>query len=348
MEQAKNIRQSNFELLRIVAMIFIVTHHLITKGADTCGYMTTYNYNKDGCLGLFVNGFIVGGVNLFVLISGYFGIKNLIKPLLKMFVDLTVYGIIAYLIGVTFLGINFSIKGLIHGIDIHNWFVIHFALLVLSAPILEAALKGKDEKTVGKWVILLLIVNVIFGFLLGYVNDNGYNYLNFILLYIIARYIRLIKEKQTILYVHIRKFGIIYWIMSAMLLAIGFLALYKLGKMPSSIRYFAYNNPLVLFSTFCIFVVFSSLKFQSKYVNIIATGMFGVFLMHTPPEIIPLRNKISSSIFLQYGYLGIFVEVSILFAILTIIAIPTERQNRLISKTLHNSFKKFCLNMANR
>lgn len=54
-------RQSNFELLRIVAMLFIVTHHLFIKGADTCGYLTPYSYDKDGWLGLFVNSLAIGG-----------------------------------------------------------------------------------------------------------------------------------------------------------------------------------------------------------------------------------------------------------------------------------------------
>lgn len=54
-------RQSNFELLRIIAMLFIVTHHLIIKGAGTCGYMTPYDYNRDGWFGLLVNGLVVGG-----------------------------------------------------------------------------------------------------------------------------------------------------------------------------------------------------------------------------------------------------------------------------------------------
>lgn len=57
-------RQSNFELLRIVAMLFIVAHHLIIKGADTCGYITPYDYHSDGWLGLFINGLVVGGGRL--------------------------------------------------------------------------------------------------------------------------------------------------------------------------------------------------------------------------------------------------------------------------------------------
>ncbi|MCH3980523.1 MAG: hypothetical protein LKE41_01130 [Prevotella sp.] len=154
-------------------MLFIVTHHLIIKDADTCGYMTSYDYPTDGWLGLFINGLVVG-VNLFILISRYFGIKHIVKPLFKLGIDLVVYGLIAYLIGVLFLGISFSISGLIHGIDIHNWFVIHFALLVLSAPILEAALQGKSSDCLFRWIVLPLIINVFFGYLLGNINVNGH------------------------------------------------------------------------------------------------------------------------------------------------------------------------------
>lgn len=203
-------RQSNFELLRIVAMFFIVTHHLIIKGASTCGYMQSYNFERDGCVGLFINGLVVGGVNLFILISGYFGIKQLVKPILKLVIDLVVYGIIAYLIGVAFLNIDFNLNGLVHSIDIRNWFVVQFVLLIFMSPMLEATLNGQSRVTLGKWVGLLLIVNVCFGYFLGYVNSNGYNYLNFIQLYVIARYIRLMKEEKTSLYVHITKYAFFY------------------------------------------------------------------------------------------------------------------------------------------
>ena len=47
-------RQSNFELLRIVAMLFIVCHHLVIKGADTCGYVTPYTYEEFGLMGCYI------------------------------------------------------------------------------------------------------------------------------------------------------------------------------------------------------------------------------------------------------------------------------------------------------
>ena len=57
----KKERQSNFELLRIIAILGIIIHHLIIKGADTCGYVHTYDLQKDGVMGLFINSLVVWG-----------------------------------------------------------------------------------------------------------------------------------------------------------------------------------------------------------------------------------------------------------------------------------------------
>lgn len=61
MKANDNVRLSNFELLRIVAMFGIVLHHLVIKGASTCGYVTPYNYENDGLIGLILNSLVIGG-----------------------------------------------------------------------------------------------------------------------------------------------------------------------------------------------------------------------------------------------------------------------------------------------
>lgn len=65
MKANNSVRLSNFELLRIVAMFGIVLHHLVIKGASTCGYVTPYNYEKDGFIGLILNSLVIGGGELF-------------------------------------------------------------------------------------------------------------------------------------------------------------------------------------------------------------------------------------------------------------------------------------------
>lgn len=68
--------------------------------------------------------------------------------------------------------------------------------------------------------------------------------------------------------------------------------------------------------------------------------MFGVFLMHTPPEIIPIRNALSSQVFQDYGYIGIFTEVICLFIILSLIAVPIEQVNKRILQAIYGLIKK--------
>lgn len=42
-----NLRKSNFELLRLVAMFFIICHHLVIRSAQTCGYTHPFDINED-------------------------------------------------------------------------------------------------------------------------------------------------------------------------------------------------------------------------------------------------------------------------------------------------------------
>jgi len=61
MGKQRQQRDSQFELLRILAMLFIVTHHLVIKGADTVGYVTPYDVNTHGIAGVIINSMVVGG-----------------------------------------------------------------------------------------------------------------------------------------------------------------------------------------------------------------------------------------------------------------------------------------------
>ena len=47
-----NLRKSNFELLRLVAMF---CHHLVIRSAQTCGYTHPFNINEDVLGGYWVD-----------------------------------------------------------------------------------------------------------------------------------------------------------------------------------------------------------------------------------------------------------------------------------------------------
>lgn len=334
------VRKSNYELLRIIAMFLIIVHHLtVFKAFDSCGYMTQYSFEKDGCVGLIINGMVVGGVNIFVLISGYFGIKNVLKALLKIWIDLVVYSLISYFICVCVFDVGLSVKSILRSIHYDNWFILNFTVLILVSPILEKCLNYVDRNLLGQWVLILFIVNALFGWFWGVVNVNGYNYVNFIFLYFIARFIRLSEESNTKIYRNIQQFGIVYWLISAFLVALGIVVLDSLGKHPDSMTYFGYNNPLIIISAISLFVVIGSLKIQSAFINIIATGMFGVFLLHTTGEARPIWMHYATKVYVSYGYFGILSLAFTMLLIMTVISVPIERINNHINNVIYNYFK---------
>ena len=72
-----NERKSILELLRIIAILMVITVHFLLymrngEGKEISTYLNTYNYNIMCCL----ESFLVIGVNLFILLTGYFMIDK--------------------------------------------------------------------------------------------------------------------------------------------------------------------------------------------------------------------------------------------------------------------------------
>ena len=287
-------RLSNFELCRIIAMFLIVLHHFLIKGAATCGYTKPYFLQEDGLFGLCLNGFTIVGVNVFILISGWFGIKGsrkAVHQILRLVLDCIIYGSLSYVFCLLAFDCSFNFRELIKNqLFIYNWFVVSFIMLVIIAPMLEKIISNSTDKEMLQYLGLLTVINILFGYLLGNLNANGYNVLNFIYLYFVARILR--RYSTTILYKKIFHFGLLIWIIISIVLAVGFVfySKYVPYSTAHTIKYFAYNNPLILLSSVTFFGWFSLLRLQRNWINIFAQGTFGTFLLHTTITIQHYRN----------------------------------------------------------
>ena len=141
MERA--IRQSNFELLRIVAMLLIVAHHfLIATGR--------LDY-RSGTLrgGELVNSFCVVGVNCFILISGYFGIKFKWSKVAWLFYAIAFVAAVDFCLGMTGAAVfdsDYAINTIIPFTKRHNWFVPTYLALMCLSPLLNKALNAAGKR----------------------------------------------------------------------------------------------------------------------------------------------------------------------------------------------------------
>lgn len=178
-------RQSNFELLRLLAQFFIVFYHILL----TFVYPNTnLLFYKTLWLPLHV------GVILFVLISGYFTIKPTTKGFIKLFAIFTIYSIpeIIYNIkncqGVVLYELLYLSKT-------HFWFVKTYLFLYLLSPVINGYLKKANNHQLIYIIFALFFVSQYMAMTHGDNNmSDGKNVVNFMFIYSVGYFL---KEKET-------------------------------------------------------------------------------------------------------------------------------------------------------
>lgn len=285
-----NVRESNIELLRIVAMFFIVLHHLIVHGIKNVGYLAypleEICVEKQVPL-ILLNAFTIVAVNCYVLISGYWGIYPTKKKFCSLFVICAFYSVGHYLL-YALLNASFSVKMFIYAIlpFSHNqglWFVTCYIGLFFISPLLNAAVNYLNEKEM-EWVNVLGGLGII-TFYFGYLwrtelNHNGYNIINFIFLYMIGRYLKLKNAKKQKKYKS--AYLLLVYIVCTLITAL--LGIFFLCYKGTSVFLFywawRYNSPLVIIGAVALFMFFNSFTIRKRWINYIAASTFPVYLIH--------------------------------------------------------------------
>lgn len=281
MKKTKTIRDSRFELLRIFAMILIIMHHFACHG----GWVI-----QDGTSAInqaILDFFVIGGkigVNVFVLISGYFLVTSKFKwqKILKLIVQLSFYTIIIYLILVSCGQITFTlpafIKTIFPIIFFENWFMTYYAILFCLSPFLNILIKKMDSKQYLLLIIFLIVLQTILPYILG--NEHLAKAFCFITLYLIAGYIKLYPNK----FFDSFKLNISIFIVTFLGIAI----LYIFAN------YNAWNmtHLLCILCSISMFLTFKNMKeFRSNTLNLVSSTTLGIYLIHD--------NKYFSSILWQ-------------------------------------------------
>lgn len=304
-----NERQSNFEVLRIFAMLFIVLTHLCQHGLwfpegtvlSKNVYISNCFYTWTGQLGNW----------LFILTSGYFvsmskfSWKKVFKIWFQIFLISSLIGIILYATKIPLIVFSnpdynslgyfqaakpATIKDLIrsllptfHG---NNWFASAYLLFYLFTPFLNESLKVLDEQKHRNLIILMTLIGTVVYMIYGQGFFHEGNLFYFILGFYIASYIRLYDPK----FLRNQKVNIIGTILLASCFVLWIaLVLYFRNKISFIDNHyeqvfmypFALNRfPILLCSVF-LFSFFKNLKIKNnKLINTIASTTFGVYLIH--------------------------------------------------------------------
>lgn len=276
------IRQSNYELLRIVCMLFIICGHLIIAHRSVEEpWSGIYIINH------IVRGFICVGVNVFVLISGYWGIKLNTPKLWKFNWMVTFYCVLFLVVGICLgihqIPIRKDLLLLFPVVTRQYWFITTYFILCFIAPYLNMLVEKLNQSEHRKLVLILFAfvclqpsLSKVLLFDPAILGD-GYGLANFIMLYMVGRYLRLyvnIKESHRYLY-------LAGFLISSSMIGLGNLTFsYRLGDFHSFI---GYDFVLCQLSALCLFLFFSTLQFSSVTVNRLATSCLAVYVIHESP-----------------------------------------------------------------
>lgn len=268
----KKERDSGLELLRIIGLLLIFWMH---------GASSYRNNELSAWLCIVIETIGNVGVPVFVLISGYFGIRLKPKKMIQLDLMLIFYCWIGLALrflwgeaqgygGEQILSYVFPVIGR------NSWyFTCYFALAFLS-PFLNEFVERLSKENFRKLLIAMLIIfsGITTVCFFDITQDGGKGIVNMTLLYLIGRYIRLHEDKRTC---SRSKLVGAYLVISLACIALNGALYVATGTVQN--RFARDNTLFTIAASVCIFLLFKEIHFSNKWVNAIAAHVPAVFTM---------------------------------------------------------------------
>lgn len=144
-------RLSNFELLRIVSILLILTMHSLSQ--VQVSELSTFNVFLSHVVSSIGN----IGVSCFVLISGYFGIKFKLQRFVQLAFLTTLYTVVVYLFQKGFVFNGGIVKAFLVVPLYENWFVSCYLLLTLFSPYLNDFVQKLSKIQYAKLLAVMIV-----------------------------------------------------------------------------------------------------------------------------------------------------------------------------------------------
>lgn len=268
------MRDSNAELLRIVCMLMIVCHHYTSHSFFTNVLSNSYQTSLQ-CIILFLHCFVLVGVNCFILISGYYGVKLRVHSFTNLIICCVIY--IALGIVVRLACQNLSPEGevatLLEQVFFVKktgwWFITCYLALLVVSPILNIARNFFSKSQYQMVLILMTGGTLVFGWLLSIYgfDKNGYSTAQLVYFYMVGGYLKK--------YVDIDRWRwrwLALYVVSSLLWGVCSLVFHEWKGI-------CYNNPFVLLASLGLFGFVMSFHFQNRVVNWIASSCLAVYIV---------------------------------------------------------------------
>lgn len=292
----KRERQSNIELLRIIAACGVVFLHY-------CGYAhgayggdhVEINSMNETVMHILI-AIVIGASNLFVIISGYFMSqtnKRTVGRAITLIFQVQLYQVVQYLLLIVVERRQVSGGVICARLVPDNWFVILYITLYLISPLINTAFNSinKQSKIIAVALILFLfsfwptVVDILrevsgrecFGLstIAAGESNRGYEITQFCLCYILG----MVTHDFDIKNIRIRKKEIGQrGLIAILIIEVAALSIWEFISTSTAREYF---NPLVIGEAFTVFLIFLRMDMiSSKKINQFAKAAFSIYLAH--------------------------------------------------------------------
>lgn len=302
-------RQSNFELLRLVAIAFVMIVHANFGSLGAVNRAEIVGDPAWATLRTFVQQSCSVCVNVFILISGYFGIRPKLKSCVNLVSQIVLWQFILGIISSVYDGGGalckwFSLFGNAFNLS-GNWFVRDYLRLLLIAPFLNAFCDASSDmkllRAIGVYYLIVVLFDHVIPLRVWGLFNGGYSVYAFIGLYLVGRYIA--RNTNLITRVSTRCYAIGYFSSTFAATAIYVVGAILCGQsyIMERIDYLVhqYTSPFVLCASICFFMCFARLNIVSGVINWMATSVFAVFIAHCGGYYIETIRHISA----QHGHI---------------------------------------------
>ena len=162
-------RDSNFELLRIILILFVIILHYNLYGGVFSAFAEIPLGHR-----IFANlceAFCICAVDTFVMLSGYFMYGRTcvnLRKVANLFLVVIIYSLVSYVIK-AFLNNNFSWKTFLGAFVPHNYYAWLYSACYLLAPFINIMLSKITNKS---FKLLMVLISILFFVLPSFFSLN--------------------------------------------------------------------------------------------------------------------------------------------------------------------------------
>ena len=365
-------RNSSYELMRIVSMFLIVLYHIILHGK------VLENCQNEGLKIIFefIEFVTLVHVNSFILVTGYYQVESNFKQS-KIWSLLNAnwfYRVLIVILLLTFNIVSIDKVSLIKEtfpINLNEyWFFKNYLLLYCLTPFINKGIEKLNKSTYQKMIIVSFIIFSIVPSVTGgsYFDNSGFTLYQFVFLYMVGAYLKKYPLSKSYIFKVMSK-NMYKLILIFILFTCVFsnYILYKYSMSVSSVNtvlgeissYVSrastlYNNPFVIIQSICFFEYFGTLTIKNRYINKLASLVFGIYLIHDnnfSRGLIYAYLKINNGPIYSYKFIFyVFFIAVLIYAICAVIEYIRQKlfkkiYNFKLSKMIREKYYEFIKNI---